>query len=1013
MTKELSLFDALLSIGTKSSGETKVSKEGSSLFDDLLKSIATQSQTSQSPILTVSTQTTSVNTSQPLITADHGVVEQVASEVVKTEQQTSVQTNAVKKHTQLKSDSVNVQADFTQPKIATSSGSENIVDVDLSRDNPISVVTDKLVLTDGQNNGDTTVIKPKQETKNSKILESTKNIEKQVDNDSKVSDTTSNVVQSVVSRTLSVLDKIQVEKQNKNVVDVEDILKNNTVLVADNKTFDLKTEFKAVVEQNNSGISTKTAEVNTVVPQHTKQVVTEPSKESVVESKLKQGVEVVKFDGSVSDTVSYNEKAVDLFTSLTTQNTTKTSIIDTSTKLSGDEKQYVNGESIIQNIVVSTDMSNNDNTKTVSTTTTPISQESQQQKHTKQVVTEPSKESVIESKLKQGVEVVKFDGSVSDTVSYNEKAVDLFTSLTTQNTTKTSIIDTSTKLSGDEKQYVNGESIIQNIVVSTDMSNNDNTKTVSTTTTPISQESQQQITQPIKQNIQVINSITNENGNVISDKKQLTKESLLDITGETVLPDGVTAEKSVVKNQEVVVGNVVSSDETASKIRDVETNLQNQVREVNNQPQRSINANDSVTPKVNIDNMNKTSEIVTSNDVTVENVSIDDIKSNVVTDSKKTEATSINKQNAAVELAKLNTNEAKPIELVIDDKLKDATTKAEQPISKSNISLLDKLIEDSVKVTTKDSSQTVEKIEIKNGQILENAKTQDNVQKNDIMENIYKSSVSKNISLAAMQNATVAKEMLKNANSIQDIQKSADMLELNLEGIEEVKIQDAIVGDTKQRAVNINRAFLEKNFVNKDNLIEKDSQTFDIEYKQTSVTDTKTMTNNMIQKVVELTIGEAEVLTIQNRIIGARQQLSSMMSDVARAMYENYKPPHTAFRISLNPANLGSIAILIRSQRADNSLSISMNMSSSSTLESVVANQNELRSALQKTFNDNSSFEFDFKLDPDASGSGFQNESFSANEQNHESKEDKGDTFVASSKIIEEIQEVQKSGTYF
>ncbi len=900
MTKELSLFDALLSIGTKSSGETKVSKEGSSLFDDLLKSIATQSQTSQSPILTVSTQTTSVNTSQPLITADHGVVEQVASEVVKTEQQTSVQTNAVKKHTQLKSDSVNVQADFTQPKIATSSGSENIVDVDLSRDNPISVVTDKLVLTDGQNNGDTTVIKPKQETKNSKILESTKNIEKQVDNDSKVSDTTSNVVQSVVSRTLSVLDKIQVEKQNKNVVDVEDILKNNTVLVADNKTFDLKTEFKAVVEQNNSGISTKTAEVNTVVPQHTKQVVTEPSKESVVESKLKQGVEVVKFDGSVSDTVSYNEKAVDLFTSLTTQNTTKTSIIDTSTKLSGDEKQYVNGESIIQNIVVSTDMSNNDNTKTVSTTTTPISQ-----------------------------------------------------------------------------------------------------------------ESQQQITQPIKQNIQVINSITNENGNVISDKKQLTKESLLDITGETVLPDGVTAEKSVVKNQEVVVGNVVSSDETASKIRDVETNLQNQVREVNNQPQRSINANDSVTPKVNIDNMNKTSEIVTSNDVTVENVSIDDIKSNVVTDSKKTEATSINKQNAAVELAKLNTNEAKPIELVIDDKLKDATTKAEQPISKSNISLLDKLIEDSVKVTTKDSSQTVEKIEIKNGQILENAKTQDNVQKNDIMENIYKSSVSKNISLAAMQNATVAKEMLKNANSIQDIQKSADMLELNLEGIEEVKIQDAIVGDTKQRAVNINRAFLEKNFVNKDNLIEKDSQTFDIEYKQTSVTDTKTMTNNMIQKVVELTIGEAEVLTIQNRIIGARQQLSSMMSDVARAMYENYKPPHTAFRISLNPANLGSIAILIRSQRADNSLSISMNMSSSSTLESVVANQNELRSALQKTFNDNSSFEFDFKLDPDASGSGFQNESFSANEQNHESKEDKGDTFVASSKIIEEIQEVQKSGTYF
>jgi hypothetical protein len=239
------------------------------------------------------------------------------------------------------------------------------------------------------------------------------------------------------------------------------------------------------------------------------------------------------------------------------------------------------------------------------------------------------------------------------------------------------------------------------------------------------------------------------------------------------------------------------------------------------------------------------------------------------------------------------------------------------------------------------------------------------------------------------------------------------MLELNLEGIEEVKTQDAIASDLKQRAVNIGRAFLEKDLLSKDVLLDKNLQNADIEHKQTSATDTKTTTNNIIQKAVELTVNDVEVLTIQNRIIGARQQLSSMMSDVARAMYENYKPPHTAFRISLNPANLGSIAILIRSQRADNSLSISMNMSSSATLESMVANQNELRSALQKTFNDNSSFEFDFKLDPDASGSGFQNGSFGTNEQNQETKDDERNTFVASSEIIEEIQEVQKSGTYF
>ena len=45
------------------------------------------------------------------------------------------------------------------------------------------------------------------------------------------------------------------------------------------------------------------------------------------------------------------------------------------------------------------------------------------------------------------------------------------------------------------------------------------------------------------------------------------------------------------------------------------------------------------------------------------------------------------------------------------------------------------------------------------------------------------------------------------------------------------------------------------------------------------------------------------------KIIGAKQQMVTVMSDIARQMYENYKPPVTAFRINLNPTELGSIAI--------------------------------------------------------------------------------------------------------
>lgn len=34
---------------------------------------------------------------------------------------------------------------------------------------------------------------------------------------------------------------------------------------------------------------------------------------------------------------------------------------------------------------------------------------------------------------------------------------------------------------------------------------------------------------------------------------------------------------------------------------------------------------------------------------------------------------------------------------------------------------------------------------------------------------------------------------------------------------------------------------------------------------------------------------------IQSKIIGAKQQMATMMSDIARQMYENYKPPVTQF----------------------------------------------------------------------------------------------------------------------
>ena len=124
-----------------------------------------------------------------------------------------------------------------------------------------------------------------------------------------------------------------------------------------------------------------------------------------------------------------------------------------------------------------------------------------------------------------------------------------------------------------------------------------------------------------------------------------------------------------------------------------------------------------------------------------------------------------------------------------------------------------------------------------------------------------------------------------------------------------------------------------------------------------------------IETSVQLNVSAQATASIETRIIGARQQMGSMMSEVARNMYLNYKPPVTAFKINLMPANLGSIAIVMKSDK-ESGLSISLNMSNSATLEALVDNQAALRAALAKNFSTESAFSLDFNMQNQNSDSG-------------------------------------------
>ncbi|MDY3201020.1 MAG: flagellar hook-length control protein FliK, partial [Arcobacter sp.] len=109
------------------------------------------------------------------------------------------------------------------------------------------------------------------------------------------------------------------------------------------------------------------------------------------------------------------------------------------------------------------------------------------------------------------------------------------------------------------------------------------------------------------------------------------------------------------------------------------------------------------------------------------------------------------------------------------------------------------------------------------------------------------------------------------------------------------------------------------------------------------------------------------------------QQMATMMSDIARQMYENYKPPVTVFRINLNPLELGSIAIMMKNDK-NNALTISMNVSNNTTLDALVDNQNVLRNSLNKTFDENTKFNLDFS-------SSNQNNNQSSNNQNNQNSQ--------------------------
>ncbi|AXH15749.1 hypothetical protein CP985_08670 [Malaciobacter mytili LMG 24559] len=416
------------------------------------------------------------------------------------------------------------------------------------------------------------------------------------------------------------------------------------------------------------------------------------------------------------------------------------------------------------------------------------------------------------------------------------------------------------------------------------------------------------------------------------EKATLDKELSTKVVNEAVLSKPAQEEVSVKTD---VVKEVKTQENLATETKVIDKKIENNELEIK-----------AVEEKKNINN----ESTISKNTATSVESTIDETLA------------STKNEKVANELAKIDNttaSENKKVQIGTQE-LKDTSLENEQPASKKT--LIEKLVEEDNSLKKEEIIQT--KVETKTEE-----KTVLNT-KNDLLTNIYLSSQKNSITNQAIIAQHEGVKIAKEANNIEDIKKSAKILELELT---EAKVE---IKDNASKEISKN-TILEKMIMNR-NLV----QEFTNSNLPTQVTSSLTQSglagtqdNTIINEMpdVSLTVPSTLAMSIQSKIIGARQQMSSMMSDIARTMYENYKPPVTAFRINLFPAQLGTIAILMKNDRENGGLNISLNISSSSTLEAFVDNETGLKSALLKTFESEGEFNLDFNSDENSQNSSSNN----------------------------------------
>jgi len=285
--------------------------------------------------------------------------------------------------------------------------------------------------------------------------------------------------------------------------------------------------------------------------------------------------------------------------------------------------------------------------------------------------------------------------------------------------------------------------------------------------------------------------------------------------------------------------------------------------------------------------------------------------------------------------------------------------------------------------------------------------------KNTILSNGFLTSQKQEKQQVSLANIHNAKTNLEEKKTVGAVKESAKILELNPQEVEVEKVGKE--GESKSELFTkhekqVQEQVLQNKSLNKiiiegqknSEIINEDIQKKVTENKVVQE-EAKSNTKNK-ETVLNLNVPQTVVETIQSKIIGAHQRVGSFMSEVARNMYLNYKPPFTSFRMNLNPDNLGTISIIMRANNKDSNLNVSMQMSNNATLDSFVENKVALQNALQRQLGENSNITLNFGMEDSGSFENFNDTMGQSNGQNNSQESSSKEQDTQINNIVEQEQ---------